>query len=370
MSNSSRTSRLATRYAKPHFAEARTWHQFTRFIRPPDIDPFRFLSEEDGERIRADHAKDSVKAAWYAVFYRQKEEALRWSLGRRTTGFCIPTTLQTCSAHDRGLSALSSRSDSFPELEARRSYDAETETEHVDLLVHASSPDGSVEKLPVGRLPEPQAVWVLPLLKEHLTPRIYVARVDRQPATRRGQFPSNRTVVHVVIADAPACARTWIDLVDERSERQEARRKEANRQTWEGYVRRRGECVQQDDSLPAAYLRDLYADAYTLEQRAERLEKVGRNRTAATVRDELASREAEIHRREARQQVRHTLRRQYERIHIANAEDWLRSEVGSIEESDNVIPFSSIQYGALSNTEKRAVKAFVFDGEGEESDEA
>lgn len=170
-------------YSRPHYEQARRWHRFARILR---------------------------QVRHYA--YARKEDALTWSLDRKTHGFAVPADLECLPEHSRGLFYLRRQLQEtrFPELEAKARYDEAADVEHVELFIHHPTRRGT-DKIPVGYLPDEDARWVLPLLRENLPLRVFVCAASISLA---GCAAS----VTVAIARPDTTGRQWIDVWSDRKE--------------------------------------------------------------------------------------------------------------------------------------------------------
>jgi len=164
-------------YISRHDRQARTWTRFTSLLR--DV--------RSGAITR-------------------KEGALAWCLQKNTRGFAIPVEVQRRPDYGFGWERLSrvAAEMRFPELEAKILYDDVADTEFVVLYVHYTE-RGICRKAPIGTLPEFDAGWMIPLLRDDLARWMNIFVVE-----------TTGDAVEIAISGSWVAAHYWIDGYDDR----------------------------------------------------------------------------------------------------------------------------------------------------------
>ena len=176
-------------YTLPHYRQSHCWQRFARMLR----------------EVR--------NYAW-----ERKEDALTWCFEKRTHGFTIPLALENASRDTRGLRTLRRRlksSERFPEAELRQRYNETTDEVEVEVVIHERTRT-KIERIPIGRLPEKDAAWVRPLLREYLDLGAFITDVQQTG----GISYHTGLEVQVAISRPDRPARDWTDVYDDRKQQQ------------------------------------------------------------------------------------------------------------------------------------------------------
>lgn len=183
------TSRL------PYYEQARMWYRYARQLKSRPFDA-----------------------------YAKKEHALADSLRLRGRSFVLTARLESCPEAEHGVYRLRKRTQeqgrSLIELAARivEVDDEDPAADEVHLCLEETDPTSSrARRLIVGRLPQDDAFWVLPLLRMESEAGSYAPALQFF-TLRLGTEASSEGHVHVVIARAHEAARSWLDWKDERKE--------------------------------------------------------------------------------------------------------------------------------------------------------
>lgn len=175
-------------YSRPHYRQSHVWKRFA-----------------------------SILSSTRAYAYERKEEALKWSIERGASGFAIPTELELRPTDSRGLKALKKRvevGDRFPELSLRQRYNEERDVVEIEVALHRCTQRQGTQHLSIGLLPERDARWARPLLKNHLELTTFVADIKE---TGGAGFHTGLSVT-VAISRPDRAAREWIDIYDARKQ--------------------------------------------------------------------------------------------------------------------------------------------------------
>lgn len=188
--------RHATKQTVPYFAQARTWYRYARYLKHRTFDA-----------------------------YQKKEEALAHSRRLHTRALVIPAILDLSVQSGEGLRRLrrwlEEEGVRYPELAARIAQvdDDDPAQDEVYLFLEESDRTSSRgRRYFVGRLPQEDACWALPLL------RIETDAYGTGPVLRffveRGRVESTTAAseVRVVIAHAHEAAAQFFDWKDERKQ--------------------------------------------------------------------------------------------------------------------------------------------------------
>jgi hypothetical protein len=186
-----------------YFEQARTWYRYAKVLR--------------GRPYNA---------------YLKKEAALAHSLRLRGRSFILPTTLTLATESESGLRRLKrwnlTGSYRFLELTARvvQVDDDDPAADEVHLFIEEADRTSSRNrKVLVGRLPQEDAFWLVPLLRleddAYGTGPVIRFFVERSAVGTgaRGRISAEASEVGVVIAHAHEAARQWIDWRDDRRHR-------------------------------------------------------------------------------------------------------------------------------------------------------
>jgi len=177
MNTPTRHRRRPAVYRSSHDRQAHTWNRFATIL----------------SRVRAEVPE-------------RTKEALDWSLQKKTRGFVIPIELDRQPSYGFGWDRLAriGAQIRFPELEAKVLYDDRTDTELVALYVHYTQ-RSTCGKASVGTLPDFDAQWMIPLLRDGLARwmNIFVVEVSGDTA-------------QIAISGCWVAAHYWIDGYDDR----------------------------------------------------------------------------------------------------------------------------------------------------------
>lgn len=160
--------------------------------------------------------------------YQKKKEALAFSHSLRSRAFILPALLDLNTRSEQGLRRLRRHVDErqvrYPELAARvvQVDDDDPSADEVHLFLEETDRTSSRGcRYPVGKLPQEDAFWLIPLLRIETDAygtgpviRFFVERCRVE--VRRGSIVDEASEIRVVIAHAHEAARQWFDWKDER----------------------------------------------------------------------------------------------------------------------------------------------------------
>lgn len=190
---------IATRrrkiYRLPYYEQARTWYRYARQLSGRTFDA-----------------------------YTKKEHALAESVRLRGRSFVLTACLEPCAGAEHGVCRLRKRIEeqgrSLVELAARivEVDEDDPAADEVHLCIEEADPTSSrARRLVVGRLPQEDAFWVLPLLRIESEAGSYAPALQFF-TLKLDTEASSEGHMHVVIARAHEAARSWLDWTDERKE--------------------------------------------------------------------------------------------------------------------------------------------------------
>ena len=179
---------MSRTHSRPHYAQARTWYRFACWLRRASCPQF--------------HP------------HLMKEDALRASFGLRSRSLILPSQLQACEYASLGrLAARAEAGDRYPELVARIAVTDPDDpgADEVHLFLEVADRTGThTDKLPLGKLPPEDALWVAPLI------RLETDAYGTGPVLRYHVTGGTGDEVHVAISRAHEAAAAWLDWADDR----------------------------------------------------------------------------------------------------------------------------------------------------------
>ena len=299
--NTAHSRRRSPRTRQPHYRQAHTWARFAHILR----------------EVRPDA-------------YQRKEEALAWSLAKKTRGFAIPVTLTLEEGFGFGWSCLDQvlAHIRYPELEANLSYNAQTDRDDVLLFVHYTTREGT-RKAPIGRLSRFEAEWMAPILRDDLDRWMNIFVVKKEGRT-----------CDVAISSSWVAAHYWIDGYDDRKASVLDRRRSESEKAVATYVT----TSAKNQASP-----EIRREIAALQKRIEEVlieinarEELGQPTERLTAYIESLAGQIDFLTFQARRQ-------EANRVEEPSVEDWLREDVGLRE-----VPFSDLEgraYWALQYLE-------------------